>query len=63
MLGELNSSHMGFRSGGPEERTTYSVSSASLGLTFENDQPFTVKHIITDGPFDYLASLGKQEMF
>jgi len=53
LLGELNSSHMGFRSGGPEERTEYRSTSASLGLTFENSAPYKVSSIITDGPFDY----------
>lgn len=53
LLGELNSSHMGFRSSGPEERIDYRMSSASLGLTFEQDDPYVVKRIITDGPFDY----------
>lgn len=53
LLGELNSSHMGFRSGGPEERTEYRTNTASLGLLFENNDPYTVSHIITDGPFDF----------
>lgn len=53
LLGELNSSHMGFRSGGPEERTEYRVSTTSLGLRFDNDEPFRVAGIITDGPFDF----------
>lgn len=53
LLGELNSSHMGFRSGGPEESTEFNMSSASLGLTFEYDAPYTVKGIIKDGPFDF----------
>jgi tricorn protease len=53
LLGELNSSHMGFRSGGPEERNTYRASTASLGLTFYADEPYKVKSIITDGPFDF----------
>ncbi len=53
LLGELNSSHMGFRSGGPEERIEYRVSTSSLGLRFYKDNPYEVEHIITDGPFDY----------
>ena len=53
LLGELNSSHMGFRSNGPEERTEYRTSSASLGLVFEKESPYTVQHIIKDGPFDF----------
>jgi len=53
LLGELNSSHMGFRSGGPEESNTYRVSTASLGLTFDNDEPYVVRSIIKDGPFDF----------
>ena len=52
MLGELNASHFGFRSSGDEEETTYGNRIAALGLEFEDDAPFTIKHIIKDGPAD-----------
>lgn len=52
MLGELNSSHMGFRSSGEEEKTFYSLKSMQTGLVFRDNNPYIVKTIITDSPVD-----------
>ena len=52
MLGELNSSHLGFSSSGPEEEEFYSTVSLSPGLIFENDNPYKVTSIVAHGPFD-----------
>ncbi|MGD2088261.1 MAG: S41 family peptidase [Candidatus Aminicenantes bacterium] len=52
MLGELNSSHMGFRSRGEEEKTFYSLKSMQTGLVFQDSPPYIVKAIITDSPMD-----------
>jgi tricorn protease len=52
MLGELNSSHMGFRSRGEEEKTFHSLKSMQTGLVFQDNHPYIVKAIITDSPMD-----------
>ncbi|MBO6522421.1 MAG: PD40 domain-containing protein [Balneolaceae bacterium] len=52
MLGELNSSHLGFNSNGAEENEFHSTTSLSVGLLFENDNPFTVASIVQRGPLD-----------
>lgn len=52
MLGELNSSHLGFYSYGKEEETFHSLRSVQTGLLFEEDNPYTVKTLITDSPVD-----------
>lgn len=46
MLGELNSSHMGFTTNGEEERTFYKTETMETGIIFENDNPYTVKYIV-----------------
>ncbi|WP_286755243.1 S41 family peptidase [Roseivirga sp. UBA838] len=53
LLGELNSSHMGFNSFGRDERTYYRTSSLNLGLLFSNDNPYEVAHIVAEGPADF----------
>lgn len=55
MLGELNSSHMGFSTFGDEEQEYYSTVSISTGLLFENNDPYRVNHVIKNGPA-YLTS-------
>lgn len=49
MMGELNTSHYGFSSFGSEEATYYKSATASTGIMFRNDAPFTVDFVI---PFD-----------
>ena len=53
LLGELNTSHYGFRSNGSEERTKTNVTSVSLGLAFEPDRPYVIKSVLADGPADH----------
>lgn len=52
MLGELNSSHLGFNSNGSEEDEFYSTVSLSTGLLFENENPYKISSIIKRGPLD-----------
>lgn len=52
MLGELNTSHFGFYSNGDEEKIYYGTRSISTGLLFENDRPYTIAHIVAEGPAD-----------
>lgn len=53
LLGELNSSHMGFRSGGREEASFYNTQSLNLGVLFSNDNPYQVSKVIKEGPADF----------
>jgi len=52
MLGELNTSHFGFRSTGEEEETQFDFNTLSPGLIFSEDNPYVVAHVVTDGPAD-----------
>lgn len=52
MLGELNSSHLGFNSFGSEENEFYSTTSLSVGLLFENKNPYKISSIVKRGPLD-----------
>ncbi len=52
MLGELNSSHMGFSSRGQEERTYFSSRSAFPGVLFSNSDPYRVKRIVRNSNLD-----------
>ncbi|MEJ2003759.1 MAG: S41 family peptidase, partial [Cyclobacteriaceae bacterium] len=52
MLGELNTSHIGFRSTGDEEETLYDFNTVSSGILFSADDPYVVQHVVTDGPAD-----------
>lgn len=46
MLGELNSSHLGFNSNGEEEKIFYKTESIETGIIFENENPYKVKSIL-----------------
>lgn len=46
MLGELNSSHMGFNSFGAEERKSLNYVTNETGILFANDHPYKVERII-----------------
>lgn len=46
MLGELNSSHQGFGTGGDDEKVFLSNKTMETGIIFENDDPFKVKYIV-----------------
>ena len=52
MLGELNTSHFGFSSSGREEKIYYGTRTLATGLLFEENNPYRVSHIISDGPTD-----------
>lgn len=52
MLGELNTSHYGFRSYGDEESTRHDVNTADIGVVYGADHPYRVERIIKDGPSD-----------
>lgn len=46
MLGELNSSHMGFNSSGAEERKNFTSVTNETGILFENENPYKVLRIV-----------------
>jgi tricorn protease len=46
MLGELNSSHLGFNSSGDEEKTFYSQGTVNTGIIFDNNNPFIVNRVV-----------------
>ena len=46
MLGELNSSHMGFSSSGAEESIYYTSTTLATGIKFKNDDPFVFDRIV-----------------
>ncbi|MBK7873984.1 MAG: hypothetical protein IPJ74_26700 [Saprospiraceae bacterium] len=46
MLGELNSSHLGFNSFGQEENIFYKTRTAETGIIFKEDAPYTVQYIV-----------------
>jgi len=52
LLGELNTSHFGFRSSGKEEKTKYGTSTMATGIQFKKDNPYQVKRIISRSPAD-----------
>src|SRR5699024_6684681 len=58
MLGELNSSHVGFTTFGPEEKIFYSTSTLAVGLLFKKDEPYVVQRVIKESP----ASLSKHSI-
>ena len=53
LLGELNSSHMGFWSSGNEENTYYNTRSLNLGLIFSKDNPYKINRVVAEGPADF----------
>jgi len=52
LLGELNTSHFGFRSSGKEEDTQYETSSMATGIQFDLNNPYRVQRIISGSPAD-----------
>ncbi|WP_410220384.1 S41 family peptidase [Pedobacter sp.] len=46
MLGELNSSHMGFNSFGNEERKSLNYATSETGIIFSNENPYQVERIV-----------------
>ena len=52
MLGELNSSHQGFYSGGSEESKTLHYRTMETGITFNNDDPYKVESVLKNSNAD-----------
>lgn len=52
LLGELNSSHLGFTSNGIEERKETSIRTYSTGIIFDNASPYKVAGILPYSPAD-----------
>lgn len=52
LLGELNSSHLGFTSNGSEENIFYKTRTAETGIVFKNDNPYTVDYVVKNSPTD-----------
>ena len=52
MLGELNSSHLGFYSNGDEEKTYHKMFTSETGIIFDNKNPYKVDHILEFSPAD-----------
>lgn len=52
MLGELNSSHQGFSTSGPDEAVALSAVTLESGLLFDNTQPYKVARVIPRTPAD-----------
>ena len=53
LLGELNSSHMGFRSFGREEGTYYTSQSLNIGVLFSKENPYQIERVVSEGPADF----------
>ena len=52
LLGELNSSHMGFTSSGSEEKYETRIHTYGTGILFDEASPYTVAGILADSPAD-----------
>lgn len=50
MLGELNSSHLGFSSMGAEERKEFNFVTNEIGVVYENANPLKIERILVNGP-------------
>ncbi|MFV0189956.1 S41 family peptidase [Empedobacter falsenii] len=60
MLGELNSSHLGFSSFGKEESRRLNYFTNETGIIFKKDQPFAVEKILRKSPA-FLKNVDVQE--
>ncbi len=52
MMGELNSSHYGFSTFGDDEKTFYKSTTAANGIVFEDENPYTVDHVVQNSCAD-----------
>ena len=52
LLGELNSSHLGFTSTGSEEKNETRIRTNGTGIVFDNASPYKVAGILADSPAD-----------
>lgn len=56
MLGELNSSHMGFYTSGPESQNYYETVTLATGILYKQEAPYVVDHIVDKGPADVTST-------
>jgi tricorn protease len=54
MLGELNASHLDFRTNGEEQETFYQLKSNETGILFDEDNPYKVNEFVAQSPVDIL---------
>lgn len=54
MLGELNGSHLDFRTHGDEQKTFYKYKSMETGIIFNENNPYLVKDFVHKSPMDIL---------
>lgn len=52
MLGELNTSHFGFKSSGTEEKIFHGTNSIATGIMFNNHKPYQIERIVSESPTD-----------
>jgi len=52
MLGELNSSHLGFSSSGDEEKLIYKVTTNDAGILWDDENPYIVNRVVKNSPSD-----------
>jgi len=50
MLGELNSSHLGFSSMGTEERKPFGFVTNEIGVEYDSQNPYKISRIVGNGP-------------
>jgi tricorn protease len=50
MLGELNTSHIGFNSSGEEETLFFKTRTLATGIIFDEKDPYLVKRLVKDSP-------------
>jgi tricorn protease len=55
MLGELNSSHMGFYTSGPESQEFYKTVTQSTGILYQDTNPYLVARVVAKSPADIAA--------
>lgn len=53
MLGELNSSHLGFYSTGDEEGVYFGNTTLGTGIIYEKENPYVVDRVVKDSPATY----------
>ncbi|OFX88732.1 MAG: peptidase S41 [Bacteroidetes bacterium GWF2_33_16] len=54
LLGELNASHLDFRTQGDEQKTFYKLQTLSTGIIFDENSPYIVKRLVQKSPVDVL---------
>ena len=54
MLGELNGSHLDFRTSGDEQKTYYNQKTQTTGIIFNDQNPYIVKQFVKKSPIDIL---------